>query len=66
PNIAGWIAETDEIIRLFHPRKDEWSTHFEWQGPLLIGRTPIGSVTIDVLRINHPDAMSVRQALSDL
>jgi hypothetical protein len=66
PNVAGWIADTDEIVRLYHPRKDTWSDHFEWSGATLIGRTSIGIVTIDVLRINHPDALAVRQMLLDL
>jgi hypothetical protein len=28
PNIAGWIAKTEEVVRLFHPRKDLWNDHF--------------------------------------
>ena len=63
---AGWIAETDEIVRLYHPRKDTWSDHFQWSGASLIGRTPIGLVTINVLRINHPDALAVRRMMLDL
>jgi hypothetical protein len=63
PNVAGWIAETDEIVRLYHPRKDTWPDHFAWSGATLIRRTAIGVATIDVLRINHPDALAVRQIL---
>ena len=66
PNVAGWIAETDEIVRLYHPRKDTWSDHFEWNGAALIGRTQVGIVTIDVLRINHPDALAVRRVMLHL
>jgi hypothetical protein len=65
PNVAGWISDRDEIVRLYHPRKDEWSDHFEWIGATLAPRTSIGKVTIDVLRINHPDAIVVRQMLLD-
>ena len=64
--MAGWIAETDEIVRLYHPRNDTWSEHFEWNGAALIGRTQIGIVTIDVLRINHSDALVVRRVMHDL
>lgn len=63
PNIAGWIAATDDVVRLFHPRRHIWDDHFAWQGPLLVPRTPIGQVTKDVLEINHPDAIAVRQEL---
>ena len=65
PNIAGWIAEKDLVVRLYHPRKDTWSEHFDWNGPLLIGKTDIGEVTVDVLSINHGDAVSVRRMLLD-
>jgi hypothetical protein len=65
PNIAGWIAESDEVVRLFHPRRHVWDEHFVWQGAVLFPRSSIGRVTIDVLEINHPDAVAVRQELAD-
>ena len=30
---------------------------------MLMGKTAVGRVTIDVLRLNHPDAVAVREAL---
>ena len=60
PNLSGWDSQTDEVVRLFHPRRDRWPDHFEWNGPVLTGRTNIGKVTIIVLNINHPDAVAVR------
>ena len=66
PNVAGWSPVEDEIVRLYHPRKDTWADHFEWSGPTLLGKTPVGNVTINVLRINHPDALAVRRTLLDL
>jgi hypothetical protein len=65
PNIAGWIPEKDEVVRLFHPRRDRWNDHFVWQGAILLPRTAIGHVTIHVLEINHPDAVAVRQELDE-
>src|SRR5436190_6760693 len=46
PNIAGIDPETGQISRLFHPRRDEWITHFSWHGPELVGLTPVGRCTI--------------------
>jgi hypothetical protein len=46
PNIAGWLEERDEIIRLFHPRKDSWQDHFEWSGAYVLPKTDIGRVTM--------------------
>lgn len=63
PNIAGIDPLTEQIEPLYHPRRDRWGEHFSWNGPTLIGRTPSGRATIEVLRINHPDAVAVRQLL---
>ncbi len=53
-------------MRLFHPREDDWTEHFEWVGPMLIGQTDVGRVTVDVLRINDPDAIEFRRLLLEL
>jgi hypothetical protein len=63
PNIAGIDSGSGRIVRLYNPRSDGWSKHFHWDGPLLMGRTPVGRATLFVLQINHHDAVSVRRAL---
>jgi hypothetical protein len=63
PNIAGRLPETGDIVRLFHPRLDSWSDHFEWDGPILSAKTDVGLVTIQVLAINEADFVAVRLAL---
>ena len=65
PNIAGRDHEAGETVRLFDPRRDAWSDHFEWDGPLLRGRTAIGRVTIAVLRINVSYRIAVRASLME-
>jgi hypothetical protein len=65
PNIAGLDPRTRRLTRLFHPRRHRWAHHFRWDGPHLIGRTPIGRATIAVLWINHPLRVAMRQALID-
>jgi hypothetical protein len=62
-NIAGIDPLTGEVTPLFHPRRQTWSEHFEWVGPELIGRSPMGRATIDVLQINLPDRMAHRRLL---
>ncbi|MCF7959956.1 MAG: HNH endonuclease [Pirellula sp.] len=32
PNLATLDPATREIVLLFHPRKDEWNYHFEFEG----------------------------------
>ncbi|MCW5553724.1 MAG: HNH endonuclease [Verrucomicrobiae bacterium] len=51
-NLTGVDPNTGDTTRLYHPRKDKWEEHFEWNEEWLIGRTPIGRTTIDVLAIN--------------
>jgi HNH endonuclease len=63
PNIAGIDPRTRRIVRLFHPRRHKWSRHFRWDGPTLVGRTPIGRATIAVLNINDTEAVATRAAL---
>lgn len=63
PNIAGIDSETSEKAFLFDPRADSWSEHFVWQGPILVGRTPIGRATIAVLQINASHRVSHRRQL---
>ncbi|WP_438011552.1 HNH endonuclease signature motif containing protein [Sorangium sp. So ce321] len=63
PNIAGIDPASGRIVRLYHPRKDRWSKHSRWDGPLLVGSSAIGRATIAVLAINHPDAVALRASL---
>jgi hypothetical protein len=37
PNIAGIDPDSGRMERLFHPRTDAWSDHFEWRGAILFG-----------------------------
>jgi hypothetical protein len=63
PNIAGTDPVSGAISPLFHPRKDAWSEHFEWHGAWLCGKTSQGRATIQVLGINEPDSVALRESL---
>ncbi len=52
-----------KLTPLFNPRRHKWSRHFRWDGPFLRGRTPIGRVTVAVLRINTPLRVEHRTGL---
>jgi hypothetical protein len=58
PNLAGLerIGTASTLVPLFHPRRHKWDRHFRWSGPILVGRTPVGRVTIQVLDMNDPRA----------
>jgi hypothetical protein len=51
------------LTPLFNPRRDKWLRHFRWLGAYLLGRTPIGRVTVDVLNINDPFRVELRDEL---
>ena len=63
PNIAGLDPDSGQPIGLFHPRTDVWTDHFEFDGPRIIGRTPIGRVTAHVLAMNADDLLLIRVEL---
>jgi hypothetical protein len=63
PNIAGLDPVSGELVRLFHPRQDRWAEHFTWDGPFLVGLTPVGRTTVQVLNVNDQDYVAVRRAL---
>ncbi|MBM3993107.1 MAG: HNH endonuclease [Planctomycetes bacterium] len=63
PNLSGFLA--GKIMPLFNPRRQSWKRHFEWDGPVLMGRTQIGKVTVMVLNINAHKRVRVRQSLID-
>ena len=61
PHIAGYLEGMH--IPLFNPRTDRWADHFAWDGPVLVAKTPIGTVTIAVLGIKLPYRVALRAAL---
>jgi hypothetical protein len=62
-NIAGRDPLTKKLTPLYHPRRHKWHAHFRWNGPELVGRTPIGRVTVAVLKLNAPEYVAVRAEL---
>jgi hypothetical protein len=62
-DLSGIDPESRKIVRLFHPRRTKWNRHFRWDGPWLVGRTPIGRATITTLKINAPIRVRLRGEL---
>jgi hypothetical protein len=51
-DIASLDRPSRKLTPLFNPRRHKWATHFRWDGPYLVGRTPTGRVTAALLHIN--------------
>jgi hypothetical protein len=50
--------QSQEIVRLYHPRLDTWDDHFQLSIDTLemVGRTAIGRATVQRLRMNRDQA----------
>ncbi|HEV8062324.1 MAG TPA: HNH endonuclease signature motif containing protein [Gemmataceae bacterium] len=64
-DIAGRDDKTGKLVSLFNPRRMNWTRHFRWDGPRLIGRSAIGRVTVKILGINLAHRVEFRQELID-
>src|SRR3954454_21915659 len=62
-DISSLTADTRKLTPLFNPRRHKWAKHFRWQGPYLLGRTPIGRVTVTLLHINDEVRVGMREGL---
>jgi HNH endonuclease len=62
-DLSSLDPKTAKLTPLFNPRRHQWSKHFRWQGPLLVGLTPIGRVTVALLHINDGHRVELREAL---
>ncbi|HLB45740.1 MAG TPA: HNH endonuclease signature motif containing protein [Anaerolineales bacterium] len=62
--IAALDPVTDEIVRLFDPRRQNWNEHFAWtpEGDQIVGLTPVGRATVIALNLNRPSLVNARQA----
>ncbi len=59
PNLsAKWEGQT---VDLFHPRKHKWLDHFMFDGPGVLGLTPIGKAPVALLKMNAPRRLAIRR-----
>lgn len=61
PNLAGLVK--GKLYSLFNPRQQSWKRHFRWEGTILVGKTMTGKVTVQVLNINEPSRVMLRENL---
>ncbi|MBI2929109.1 MAG: HNH endonuclease [Verrucomicrobia bacterium] len=62
-NVAGYDPDTGQLTRLFDPRRDQWSVHFAREGARIVGLTPVGRVTVWLLRMNEDNRPELRVVL---
>jgi 5-methylcytosine-specific restriction endonuclease McrA len=57
---------TNTIVPLFNPRKMQWNDHFTWTPDTtkMVGLTPIGRATIELLDTNRDSVVNMRRVLA--
>jgi len=55
--------ESEELVRLFNPRRDRWDEHFKLEGVRIVGLTLIGQVTVSLLQLNQDERLIERELL---
>ncbi len=65
-NIASIDPISGQLTPLFNPRTQVWTEHFALEGAYIQPLTPVGRVTVRLLRLNYPDRIRVRQALIEI
>lgn len=61
PNLTSIDPDSSETTRLFHPRRDLWSEHFEVIGARIIGKTSVGGTTVFLLDTNDDERTDLRE-----
>jgi hypothetical protein len=61
-NSEAHDPDTGHSVRLFHPRNDAWTEHFEMDDEFrIIGVSDTGRATVALLRMNRPLAVAIRK-----
>jgi hypothetical protein len=60
PNLTGIDPRTEQVVSLFHPRRDRWSEHFVFEGVYIFGISAIGRATVRVVVMNDARRREVR------
>lgn len=63
PNLSGIDPDSEEIVPLYHPRREKWEEHFSWRGATVVGLTKVARATIRVLLMNSPARIELRTEL---
>jgi HNH endonuclease len=62
---TGFDPINNQEVSLFHPRNDDWKEHFAWTNKYhIIGLTPTGRATVELLKLNRVELINLRSLLS--
>jgi hypothetical protein len=59
-NLTGIDPQTGQVTSLFHPRRDQWSGHFAFEGVCFNGVSGAGRAAVQVLNMNDARRLELR------
>ena len=61
--VAALDPQTEDVVRLFNPRRQSWDEHFMWTsaGDHIIGKTAVGRATVIALNLNRSSLVVARR-----
>lgn len=62
-DIGTILLPSNQIIRFFHPRTDQWQEHFELSGYSISAKSDIGAATIKIFQFNTFRRVEERELL---
>lgn len=62
-DLGSFDPQTQNFSLLFNPRRQVWAEHFASQGEQLVGLTPEGRTTANLLRLNSDERLAERRRL---
>ena len=65
-DIGSIVWQTNEFVRFFNPRIDDWADHFRLNGVTIESLDNIGAVTTRILGFNDPERILEREELATL
>jgi hypothetical protein len=63
PNLSAVDPITNQIVRLFNPRRDRWDEHFGQTNYKIVGLTDVGRATVELFEMNSTTRVRLRVAL---
>lgn len=64
-DLTSFDPQTRQLSPLFNPRTQVWTEHFAYERERIIGLTPEGRTTVNLLRLNSEERLSERLSSED-
>lgn len=61
-DLTSFDPQTRQLSLLFNPRTQVWTEHFAYEREMIIGLTPEGRATVNLLRLNSDNRLIERHS----